>query len=104
MPTTDVLVSAVLYDKDHTRIEYLKIHYPINGLAGEGMDVRRETVVDLIERQKKSVYTYYEEDGTWVTGAPVRVTSKKFIRTKADDTEEDNLENLPEMGRVHPRV
>lgn len=101
MRDANVLISAVKYDRDRKHIEYLRAHLPVGGVPGPAVrDVRRETVVDMIGREGKTVLTVFDDDGTWVDGAEVIVTAGGFLRTVADDVQEDNLGELPEIDTV----
>lgn len=105
MRDADVLISAVKYDQGRKHIEYLRVHLPVGGIPGPAVrDVRRETVVDMIRREGKTVLTVYDDDGTWVDGAEVLVTAGGFLRTSADDIQEDNLGELPEFDTVSTGV
>jgi hypothetical protein len=101
MRDANVLISAVKYDRDRKHIEYLRVHLPVSGVPGPAVrDVRRESVVDMISRERKTVLTVFDDDGTWVDGAEVLVTAGGFLRTVADAVQEDNLGELPEMDTV----
>lgn len=101
MRDANVIISAVKYDRDRKHIEYLRVHLPVSGIPGSAVrDVRRESVVDMIRRERKTVVTVYDDDGTWVDGAEVLVTAGGFLRTSADDIQEDNLGELPEIDVV----
>ncbi len=105
MTQANVLVSAVKRSQDGARIEYLRIHLPVGGFVGPSViDARRESVVDMIQRERKVVMTVFDEDGTWVDGAIVRVTRRGYLLTDADDLEEDNLGELPEIDRIENRL
>lgn len=81
MSQANVLVSAVKHNQDGSRIEYLRIHLPVGGLIGPAVtDARRENVIDMIQREGKTVMTVFDEDGTWVDGAVVRVTRRGYLR------------------------
>lgn len=105
MRDANVLISAVKYDRDRKHIEYLRVHLPVSGLPGQDVrDVRRESVVDMIRRERKTVLTVFDDDGTWVDGAEVIVTAGGFLRTVADDVQADNLGELPEIDAVRTHL
>lgn len=70
---------------------------------GEPHTYRRDEIIDMIETSKDTIVTEYPEPGkpgeTFgrpMRGEEVRVYNLKWLRTVADDIEEDNLGELQE--------
>jgi hypothetical protein len=57
-------------------------------------------MIKMIVEDKKHVVTVLGDDvGGWREGENVRVTSKQYLRTDPNDTEEDNLGELPKAEK-----
>lgn len=103
----DYLISEVHYEESEDDTKYiakLKVH------EDEGDEVGSESIWTKNEVINKinvgySFMTIYEKDKTknkedkdaWKEGEDVRVFKKKYLRTDANDIEEDNLGELPEF-------
>ena len=58
----------------------------------------RPDVVDLLAKGKTfATATFNKEKNFWIKDAPLQIikVETRFIKTKADRTKKDNLENLP---------
>jgi hypothetical protein len=92
----DYYVSAVRRDENGTTLQ-LKVHQT-NPWDGTGATWQRIEVVGAIENLGKSFMTMYYRDGKWVTGEDIRVirvNNVPYLRTDANKTARDNLDNLP---------
>ena len=94
----DYVITRVRFNSAGTHIEEVET-YEHTGAEPTNQTTRsRHTVVTQIE----SGYTYCTgtkgSDGKWHKGAEVKVVTidgEKYIKTKADKTKKDNLDNLP---------
>lgn len=97
MPFADYVITAVRYNSSCSHLDKLKV-CPLTGdnNMGAGKEWTRKEVVDAIAKGK-TFYTIYSKDGRWQKGQKVEVieVATKFLKTKADKTDADNLENLP---------
>lgn len=92
-------VSKVSYNSSDTHIDYLLTHKMTadNNMESEQLLTRTE-VVKLI-KNGKTFMTMTIKDGKWVVGAPINIirVETDFLKTSADKTDIDNLENLPRI-------
>ena len=66
---------------------------------GPAVDMDRATVVSRIE-SGYAFETIYKKDGTWHEGKRIKVViinGVKYIKTYADNTTRDNLDDLPQF-------
>ncbi len=96
----DYGISEVRYDSDHTHITMVRVR-PDNGDEfGPSEDRRREDVVDEIKKGTSYITIIKNEKGDWTKGQAVivvEVNGVEYIKTVDNDTESDNLEELPEF-------
>lgn len=94
--------------KDATgRIPFYRTHpvYSFTDILSSPIDISRESMLKKITDEKKHVMTVFRnEKGQWEQGEDVRVTSKKYLRTDPNDTEEDNLGDLPVVPRKNSNL
>ncbi|MDP8269676.1 MAG: DUF3892 domain-containing protein [Candidatus Tenebribacter davisii] len=96
----DYLISAVRYDSSQEKIEFVKTHEDKgNNLGTE----QKESLAKVVSNIEKG-YTYCtitkSKDNEWNKGENVHVVvvdGSKYIRTDNNNTEKDNLENLPKF-------
>jgi hypothetical protein len=96
----DYLISAVSYNKDHTRIENVRQHLDTGDNVGDGFSVSRYTVVANILGNRSYCTIRKGSDGKWYKGDNVIMYSldgSYFIRTDGNKTKSDNLGELPEF-------
>jgi len=96
----DYLISAVKYNADHDHIIKVKTHEDKGDKVGSSYEENRETVVANIKKGKTYMTILKNKEGKWDRGAPVeiiRINGKEFIRTDKNQTESDNLGELPEF-------
>jgi hypothetical protein len=94
----DYLISAVRYNAAETHIEKVQVREDEGEKVGSPSTWERSKVVSNLEGGNTFVTITESSDGTWQRGAEVRIVTVrevKYIRTNADATEEDNLEDLP---------
>lgn len=95
----DYGISAVSYDKDHEHIERVEIRKDNGDKFGQAEIHPRQNIIKAIEAGTTFV-TIVNDGQNWNKGSEVfviTVNGRKFIKTKSDNTEADNLENLPEF-------
>jgi len=93
-------ISAVRYDRSHSRIAKLRIHRDDGEQIGSALSSTRQEVVDLIQTGFSFVTILEDSDGNWTKGQPVEIVEiggVEFLKTESNDSEGDNLENLPEF-------
>ena len=95
----DYLISKVKYNVDHTRIISVKRHADNGKTHGKEEEVDRLTVVSDL-RNGKSYVTVKKSEGGFDRGEDVRtikIGDEYFIRTDKNETDKDNLGELPEF-------
>ncbi|MEX0780312.1 MAG: DUF3892 domain-containing protein [Balneolales bacterium] len=80
------------YEKDDKFIEKVKVQ---EGVAGLPRVWRREEVVKGLNTSKTFCTILIKSNGNIEKGKKVELYDDQFIRTKANDNDQDNLENLP---------
>ncbi len=96
----DFLISMAGYNTDHTNIIKVATHIDNGNSVGSSFEENRQTVVTNIKNGKTYYTILKNKDGEWNKGAPVdiiNVNGKEFIRTDRNQTESDNLGELPEF-------
>ncbi|MCI8617247.1 MAG: DUF3892 domain-containing protein [Clostridia bacterium] len=53
-------------------------------------------MISFINKNPNSTKTKYLRYGYWTTGEDIKVVNNKYLRTDANNTEKDNLGELPE--------
>lgn len=94
----DYLISAVRYNAAETHIDKVQVRQDEGDSVGSPSTVERTTVVSRLEAGYTFVTIVKGANDKWQRGAKVRIVTvkgKKYIRTDADATEEDNLGSLP---------
>lgn len=95
----DYLISSVRYDADHTHIEKVKTHEDLGEEVGKFYEEDRKTVVENLHKDK-TYCTIKKGNEGWKKGALVgiiKVKNIEYIRTDKNETEADNLGELPEF-------
>ncbi len=93
----DYLISAVRFNDADTHIIKVKAHVDNGDTVGVGFEMARSDVVAYIDAGK-TFSTIYSADGKWNLGASVKtvtIDGTRYIKTRADGTKADNLDNLP---------
>ena len=96
----DFLISKVLYVNGHRLVERVLAHEDKVIKIGAPFEEDRETLISKIKGGLTYCTTIKKDDGEWVMGNRLRLTSVKgreFIRYDQDIQEEDDLGSLPEM-------
>jgi hypothetical protein len=96
----DYCISAVQYDDTHTRIVSVKAFKDNGDKLTDESTYARQTIVKAIEAGTSLITVTRSTDGKWQKGQPIIVVSinnAKYIKTTNNNTESDNLENLPEF-------
>jgi hypothetical protein len=101
----DVAIAAVKHGRDGARIDYFRVHLPFDGHFGSPVtDAQRESVIEMILTEHKSVVTIREENGTFAVAAAVRLTPNGYLRIDEQDVEADDLGDLPEIDQPMTRI
>jgi hypothetical protein len=94
----DYLISRVRFNSSETHIDKVEV-YPDNGdKLGVKTEFTRQTVIALIDKGYTFATIFKNGDGKWDMGAHVEVVpieGIRYIKTYADSTKRDNLDNLP---------
>jgi Protein of unknown function (DUF3892) len=96
----DYLISAVSFNYAHTHIDKVRAHVDNGDSVGTAKDYDRQTVVSAIEKGTTFMTIFKGTDGQWKKGMAVFIVpigGVKYIKTVADNTKVDNLDNLPEF-------
>jgi Protein of unknown function (DUF3892) len=93
----DYLITAVSFNASGTHIEAVQIYPDEGDKVGSASQASRVQVVAWLE----SGYTFctaISSGGKWHMGASVKIViidNQQFIKSKADSSKFDNLDNLP---------
>ncbi len=94
----DYLISAVRFNGAGTHIVKVKAYVDNGDTVGSGFEMERTDVVKYIDDDKTFATIYQGTEGKWKFGASVRtvtIDGTRYIKTRADGTKADNLDNLP---------
>ena len=96
----DYCISAVRFNAKHTHIDQVE-RRPDNGESlGAASEASRETVVADLKRGITYVTIFKNASSQWIKGKTVfavRINGTDYIKTVADNTTKDNLDDLPEF-------
>ena len=90
-----IYIDQVHYATDShgcTVIKSLKWTETLSELATN--ESTKQVIIDFINKNPNSVKTKFLRNGNWTVGEDVRVVNNSYLRTDANNTAEDNLENL----------
>lgn len=96
----DYLISKVNYDREHKHIVKVKTHEDKGDNVGPSYEEIRTQVILNLKNGKTYCTIILGENKNWKKGETVRIITvrgKEFIRTDRNETEKDNLGNLPEF-------
>jgi hypothetical protein len=94
----DYVVTGVKYSAGDLHVQSVEVREHEGNKLVRPRAMTRPEVVDLLAKGKTFVTaTLNKEKNTWSQGAPLQIikVETRFIKTKADKTEKDNLESLP---------
>lgn len=97
----DFLVIAANHSthaKNNDRVNYVEVLKRVGEHYRSGGTFSVEQIIHEIETNKKQFHTALLTNGMISAGSPVTVGGKgdkKFISTKANDKDEDNLKSIP---------
>ncbi len=101
MQWTRYVITAKHYDSQRNRIESVQVREYSNGRLSDAKVFSRQQVLNLIDSKEKFVTaTWSNAQNHWVLGEDVRPVQGKYdryLRTDNNQTEADNLGNLPEF-------
>jgi len=96
----DYGIHSVKYNASHTHIDRVRA-MPDNGdNFGDTCELTREEVVSHIKNGVTFITIIKNSEGKWSKGQPVHiinVNGTEYIKTEDNNSEADNLENLPEF-------
>ena len=103
----DYAITAIWFSHyPHKHVAYVRLHEDGgNDLIYPGQKVSKETAIGLLKKGKTIVTTRwnYQDNATWVKGAKVdyfkHQNGTEYLRTDANATKSDNLDNLLDMDR-----
>jgi hypothetical protein len=93
----DYIITAVRFNSTNTHIEAVQIRADNGDTVGTVSEATRSQIVNSIE-SGTTFCTATSAGDKWHKGAAVKVVvidNQKFIKTKADNSKADNLDNLP---------
>jgi Protein of unknown function (DUF3892) len=94
----DYIITAVRFNSTATHIEAVQTRADNGDLIGVANQATRTQIVNSIESGTTFCTATLTSDNKWHKGAAVKVVvidNQKFIKTKADNSKADNLDNLP---------
>ena len=91
------LISAVKYDKKHSNIVEVKTHEYKDKKIGDPYNEDRKTVIRNINDKKIYRTTLGKNPFDGESVRIIKIKNKEYLRTDNNETEDDNLENLPEF-------
>ncbi len=86
-----VYIYAVRYKDGSSTISDLKW---ISSTPKEGV-ISKEKMIDFINQNPNQTKTMFHKNNKWEIGEDVRVVNNRYLRTDANNKDEDNLGNLP---------
>lgn len=92
---TNYGISCVRHNADGTQIEKLFVHVLIYGIPMFPEMLARDDVIARIKAGKNFITLIKDADGRLVHGEKIHPLKEKFLRTDPNETEEDNLGELP---------
>ena len=95
----DYCITAVRYDVHRTHIAMVRARKDLGSKLGQEVEMSRSSVIALIDGGDAFV-TAKKVEGKWMKGADVIVVTiggVRYIKTEPNNTEVDNLGNLPEF-------
>ena len=95
----DFLIFAVRYNEKHSHIIKVKTYIDTGDGLKDSYIESRNTVISKLKKGKEYC-TIRKKNGNWTKGEKVHkvvVNDKEYIRTDKNETEKDNLGNLPEF-------
>lgn len=96
----DFVITGVGFNDEHTHIEKVERYEYISGKLVNKKVVTRQIVVNAIQKGITYATATKNSEGKWKRGSFVKITTFngiKYLRTTKDNTEKDNLGNLPEL-------
>lgn len=96
----DYYISAVRFNVAHTHIDRVRVFHDDDGKLGAQTVETRVDVIFAIRDGKTFVTIFKNADGKWEKGQSVfivKIEGNEYIKTVADKTTVDNLDNLPEF-------
>jgi Protein of unknown function (DUF3892) len=94
----DYVITAVRFNTTGTHIESVQVRQDDGESIGAATTTSRSEVVRLLEAGYTFCTATKGDNGKWNKGAAVKIIvidGNKFIRTKNDGIEKDNLDDLP---------
>lgn len=96
----DYVVTGKKYSAGDLHIQSIEVREYEPGKLVRARAMTRPEAIELMSKGKKFVTATFNKDKkSWDLGAPLQIikVETRFIKTQADKTEKDNLENLPDF-------
>ncbi len=94
----DYIITAVRFNSAGTHIEAVQIRADNGDTVGPASEATRARIVASLEAGTTFCTATKASNENWHKGAAAKIVvidNQKYIRTKADGTKTDNLDNLP---------
>lgn len=91
-------ISQVQYDQEDKVIEMVRVHDIADENIGYGEVWKRHQVLEQLDAGKNFITIIRGQDGAWMKGQHIHrytVNGKSYLRTDSNETDRDNLEQLP---------
>ena len=95
-------VIAVKPGSNGKLLESFRCLKPALGMPGAAeIDVSRELLAKYVQENNRVITAFLDDkQNRWKEGAEIHLTCKGYLRTDANDNEEDNLGDLPQFTTV----
>ncbi len=95
----DFYIEKVRYNKGHTRIVWVSVRQDSSSRLSGPHNMVRKKMVSLLREGKQFMTIFRSPEGKYRKGQKISVIQVKgvdYIRTDQDETEKDQLEDIPE--------
>jgi Protein of unknown function (DUF3892) len=95
----DFYIEKVRYNKNHTRIIWVSVREDSSNKLSGPYNMVRKRMVSLIGEGKQFMTIFRSPEGKYRKGqkiSVIRVKGIEYLRTDLDETEKDQLKDLPE--------
>ena len=96
----DYVITEVKFNAKHTHIDKVRAREDNGETLESAQEYARQDVVKAINKGTTFVTAFKNNDGKWNKGEDVfviEINGADYIKTKRDNTANDNLDNLPEF-------
>lgn len=95
----DFYIEKVRYNKDHTRIVWVSVRQDSDRKLSGAHNMMRKKMMSLMQEGKQFMTIHRNPEGKYRKGqkiSVIRVKGIEYLRTDQNQTEKDQLEDLPE--------